>query len=41
MGVGGGGYVLRRCGEVWGNGMPPRAHAEASLIPEGPATCIV
>jgi hypothetical protein len=31
-------YVLWGCGEVWGKGVPQRAHAKASLPPEGPAT---
>jgi hypothetical protein len=30
-----------RCGEVWEKGMSQRAHAEASLPHEGPATGIV
>ena len=30
--------VQWRCSQVWGKGVPPRAHAEASLPPEGAAT---
>lgn len=26
------------CGQVWGKGVPPRAHAEAFLPREGPAS---
>ena len=31
-------YVLWECGEVSGEGGASAAHAEASLLPEGPAT---
>lgn len=31
------GDVLWRYGQVWGKGVPRRAHAEASFPPEGPS----
>jgi hypothetical protein len=33
-------YVWWRCSQVWGKGVPPRAHADASLPPKRPATTV-
>lgn len=31
-------YGWWMCHQVWGEGVPPQAHAEAALPPERPAT---